>query len=60
MNLISCDSCGVVLDKNKIVFPDGIWDDNYNLDSDKAVWDSNKRAYIPFVKCPACGEPVKE
>lgn len=56
MNLISCD-CGVVLDKDKLPFPEDVWTaDGSEVDLTKAAWDGDR--YTAFVKCPVCGEPV--
>lgn len=51
MNLISCDGCAVVLDLDKINFPD-IELENGDIDTTKAVWVD--RTYKPFVNCPVC------
>lgn len=58
MNLISCDSCGVVLDKNKLRFPEDIWTEDGCVDMTKAVW--KDKDHKPFVPCPVCKEPVTE
>lgn len=58
MNLISCDKCGVVLDKSKINFPNDIHLDDGSVDLEKGAWDGESRDYVPFVKCPVCAEPV--
>jgi hypothetical protein len=62
MNLISCDGCGTVLDKNKLNFPKDIYHDDYNygIDSTKGVWDDIVETHVPFVKCPVCGIHVKD
>ncbi len=53
MNLISCNNCGVILDKDKLKFPKNIVYENCDgVDLSKAIWDGND--YVPFVKCPAC------
>ena len=58
MNLVSCDRCGVVLDKSKLVFLD-IYDPNSGeIMEEVAIW--NGREYVSFVPCPVCGEPIKE
>ena len=59
MNLISCDHCGVVLDADKLNFPDS---KNYeredgSLDESMVTWCYG--AWRPFVPCPVCrGEIV--
>lgn len=57
MNLISCNKCGVVLDKNKIVFPP-IYDKKTDeVCVNNAKWDSDK-GYRAFIFCPVCSEPI--
>lgn len=36
MNLMSCDKCGVVLDINKIEFPDDICNEDGSVSSENA------------------------
>lgn len=53
MDLISCNNCGVILDKDKLKFPIDVWDKFMDcVDLNKAVWNGNE--YVPFVKCPVC------
>lgn len=55
MNLNSCDSCGVVVDLDKIEFPSEIYDDvTDSIDHSKADWSERRRDYVPFVPCPVC------
>lgn len=56
MNLISCDNCGVVLDKNKLNFPDTILNDDSSVDVTACIW--NGEDYVKYVNCPCCGRPV--
>ena len=60
MNLISCGKCGVVLDKNKIRFPEELEDSDGAYDITKAQW--NGRKYAAFSICPVCkdGEILEE
>lgn len=60
MNLTSCDNCGIVLDKDKITFPDDCWDEDGCVKEDKATWDDSREKYVPFVKCPVCKEKILE
>lgn len=57
MNLISCNNCGVVFNKNKLNFPD-IWDDKGHIVPGVAKWESSIEAYSSFVPCPVCKEPI--
>lgn len=58
MNLISCDGCGTVIDKNKLNFPseDYLRDSDGSLDLDRCAWNGNK--YVPMVKCRVCSEII--
>lgn len=58
MNLISCDNCGVVLDKDKLKFPKDVYLEGDCLDLTKCAWDGND--YVPCTPCPVCREPVLE
>lgn len=60
MNLVSCDECGVVLDKDKLSFPMGFYDEDNEVDNNKAEWDSGERMFVAVIKCPVCGENVRE
>ena len=60
MNLVSCEGCGVVLDKDNLSFPagkelycEGI-DDTF--DSSKVVWEDG--AYYTIIPCPVCQSPI--
>jgi len=58
MNLISCDSCAVILDKDKLHFAEDIYDDNGSVNDNVAAYNSYSRCYEAFVKCPVCEEPI--
>lgn len=51
MNLISCQHCGVILDKDVLHFDE--WEDYVPA---TAVWDGED--YIPTAKCPCCHSRV--
>ena len=55
MKLISCDGCGVVIDREKLEFPD-IFDGDGNIDDDKAACLDDE--YFPKTNCPVCGEEI--
>lgn len=56
MNLISCDNCGVVFNRDVLNFPDK--DDLLMPDGSinvwKAAWDSQTSEFLPIVSCPVC------
>ena len=52
MNLVSCDCCGVILDKDKLKFPIDIHESDGSIDDHKAAWDGNN--YVAKVPCPVC------
>lgn len=58
MNLISCDGCGVVLDKNKIIFPLSGYDEDYGIDDSKAAYNCDTSAYHVYEPCPVCGYKI--
>lgn len=57
MNLVSCDGCGIVLDKDKLKFPteDELYDEDSYM---KGIWHNHR--FVPFVPCPVCNEPILE
>lgn len=57
MNLISCDSCGVVLDASKLKFPGNIYcAADYSIDRSKAGF--NGEEWVAKVTCPVCGGEI--
>ena len=61
MNLISCDSCATVFDKNKLVFPDeeSMYDEKtQRVNLSKAAYSSKKQQYVPKILCKVCGEAI--
>ena len=57
MNLISCNSCGVVLDAGVLNFA-GVVTQTEAGHTDDAVWDGDD--YVPSVPCTVCKEKVTE
>lgn len=51
MNLVSCEYCGVVVDIDRLDFPD-INEGTDSLVDDKAAWDGEK--YVSSLPCPVC------
>jgi hypothetical protein len=60
MNLQSCDSCGVVLDIDKLHFPDSkhYEREDGTLDESRVMWTGY--AWRPFVNCPVCQNKIVE
>ena len=58
MKLVSCDSCGIVLDGNKLPFDYNFHLENGSVDESKAKWSDYAYDWIPFVKCPCCNGSV--
>ena len=52
MNLISCENCAVILDKEHLHFPHDLYGDDGSIDTEKAAWDGED--YVPKVECPVC------
>ena len=58
MNLISCNQCGVVINKDRLSFPDIYDHDRMELIEGTYKWNGeNETAYV---ECPVCGEPILE
>ena len=60
MNLQSCDNCGVVLDVDKIAFPD---QKNWLKEDgtiDESMATRTGISWRAFVPCPACGSKFLE
>jgi hypothetical protein len=62
MNLRSCDSCGVVLDLDKLMFPDQKqwWHEDGSVDETLAGWNGNASAWRAKVPCPVCKSDIFE
>jgi RNA polymerase-binding transcription factor DksA len=60
MNLVACESCGVVIDKERLNFPTyhDLRDDQGEYDDTKAMWNGDN--WVAFVKCPVCENPIPE
>lgn len=57
MTLQSCDGCGVVLDTDKLPFPDDIYHDDGSVNTDVAVFDGYS-TWRAMVECPVCGTAI--
>jgi hypothetical protein len=62
MNLRSCDSCGVVLDSDKLMFPDQKqwWHEDGSVDETLAGWSKYSSAWRAKVPCPVCKSDIFE
>lgn len=61
MNLISCDKCGGVFDKDRIEFSEEIFNEKrgeYDLTKCTYVEDGLGCGFVPFVPCPICKEGI--
>jgi len=54
INFVSCDHCGVVLDADKLCFPDIYDHDTGEIIEELAKWDSEHDRYRPILQCPVC------
>jgi len=60
MWLISCDTCGVVLDMNKRSFPEK-WDsDTGDPIEGASKWDNERHMFVAILPCPVCGNNITE
>ena len=57
MRIISCDNCGVVIDGDKVKWPE-MYDDEGELIEGTAEWDGDR--FVPVVPCPVCKEEIAE
>jgi len=57
MEIVSCNSCGVVLDKYKLDFPYIYFPDG-TVNHNAARWDDEEEAYVSIVDCPVCGGEI--
>lgn len=60
MKLISCKECGIVLNLDRLEFPKNWWNEDGEVDTSKAIWDSDTMSYVPYVRCPVCNSEVIE
>lgn len=58
MKLISCDRCGVVLDQDKLLFADYMYDEEGCINEAYAQYNQKTKDYEFYVSCPFCLEPV--
>jgi hypothetical protein len=58
MNLRSCDNCGVVVDIDKVPFPDDIYAPDDTIDDTKAIWID--REFVPYIRCPVCNNEIPD
>lgn len=56
MNLISCNHCGVVLNKNNVCFRYAETEEG--LDEDFVGYNQHTGCWVEYVKCPVCAEKV--
>lgn len=56
MNLVSCDNCGVVLDKDKLNFPTDVFDSMGSVIPELAEWVDH--GFVGKVQCPICKEDI--
>jgi len=55
MKLMSCNSCGVILDADKIEKPNIELPDG-SVDRTKTEWDGS--VWVPVVDCPVCDNSI--
>lgn len=58
MNIVSCETCGVLLDTKRLRFADDIHEDDGAVNLTLAAWNQNTRDFQAYVPCPVCKEPV--
>jgi len=58
MNLISCQNCGCVLDKDRIIMPDTHNHDTQETIEGNVRWSSDAQDYRPIIDCPTCNSII--
>lgn len=58
MKLISCDNCAVLLDADKLNFPDSGYDEDGCIDKNCADYDQETKEFRVYVSCPVCGSKI--
>ena len=58
MNLTSCEECGVVLDKDVLIFPDTHGHDSQEMIPENVEW--NGEDYVAVLPCPVCGKNIQK
>lgn len=58
MNLVSCDNCAVILDGNKIDWPQDLWLDCGAVNEECATLRGDD--WVPYVTCPVCEAEITE
>jgi hypothetical protein len=60
MDITSCDRCGVVIDRDKIIFP-GVYDhDSQEPIQGNSEWSEHLNELVAKVDCPVCKHPIFE
>jgi hypothetical protein len=58
MNLISCNGCAVVLDKDKLKFPKDVFLEDDSIDPRYGQYNQDTGYMEVYIPCPICGEEV--
>lgn len=58
MNILACESCGVLLDKDVLVFPELVYNNDYELVQDNTFTYFVDNTWTTSVPCPVCNGPV--
>lgn len=56
MNIKACPHCAVLYDQDLRPFPKCITCSSGIVNQDRAQW--NGHAWVPFVPCPVCHDPI--
>ena len=58
MKIQSCTNCGVLVDTDRLFFPNNIYKDDGEIDDSIAEWDGYN--YVAYLPCPVCSTPILE
>lgn len=60
MNLISCMRCGIVLNKDNLLFPDTHDHDTQEPIEGNYVWNGDLEKHVAVLPCPVCSGDILE
>ena len=58
MKIISCHHCAVMLDQDKLDFPNSMYNDDDEIDEKKADWNQEAKTFQVYLECPVCKEKI--
>lgn len=59
MNLISCTTYGVVLDVNRLPFPQELYHKDGSINDAITEWIESEADFVPILPCPICSTSIR-